>query len=134
MKQTDGQRGTCLKSKSEYSLPSVIAGKEVMIKTDVVESHIPLLLSRTAFKMDLENDSDTIIGKEVALNLTTSGHHCIPKDKSEEVSVESVCAVKLDALNRQDTTIHYIKTLLKLHSSLIHTRTGHYYITISRHY
>ena len=42
--------GTCLKSKGEYSLPAVIAGKEVMIKTDVVESDIPLLLSRTAIK------------------------------------------------------------------------------------
>ena len=38
VKQTEGQRifkfggGTCLKSKGEYSLPAVIAGKEVMIK------------------------------------------------------------------------------------------------------
>ena len=49
-----------------------------MIKTDVVGSDIPLLLSRTAtnkaaIKMDLENDTATIMGKEVALNLTTSG-------------------------------------------------------------
>ena len=86
---------TCFKSKGEYSLPAVIAGKEVMIKTDVVESDIPLLLSRTAMKraaikMDLENDTATIMGKEVALNLT-SDHYCIPIDKSEEVPVESVC-------------------------------------------
>ena len=92
--------GTCLKSKGGYSLPAVIAGKEVMIKTDVVESDIPLLLSRTAMKkaaikMDLENDTATIMLKEVALNLTTSGHYCIPIDKSEEVTVESVYAVKL---------------------------------------
>lgn len=104
VKQTEGQRvfkfggGTCLKSKGEYSLPAVIAGKEVMIKTDVVESDIPLLLSRTAMKkaaikMDLENDTATIMGKEVALNLTTSGHYCIPIDKSEEVLVESVCVL-----------------------------------------
>ena len=42
--------GTCLKSKGEYSLPAVISGKIVMIKTDVVESHIPLLLSKTAIR------------------------------------------------------------------------------------
>ena len=42
VKQTQGQRvfkfggGTCFKSKGEYSLPAVTAGKEVMIKTDVV--------------------------------------------------------------------------------------------------
>ena len=36
--------GTCLKSKGEYSLPAFKAGKAVTIKTDVVESGIPLLL------------------------------------------------------------------------------------------
>ena len=56
MKQVEGQRvfkfggGTCLKFKGEYSLPAVIAGKEVMIKIDVVESGIPLLLLRAAMK------------------------------------------------------------------------------------
>ena len=106
--------GTCLKTKCEYSLPAVIAGKEVTIKTDVVESDIPLLISRTAMKkaaikMDLEND--TIMGKGAALNLTISGHYCIPIDKTEEVPVEIVCAVRLQELNKQDR----YNTLLKLH-------------------
>ena len=127
VKQTKGQRvfkfggGTYLQSKGEYSLPVVIAGKEATINTDVVESDIPLLLSRTvmkkaAVKIDLENDTATIMGKEVALNLTTSGHYCIPIDKSEEVPVENVCAVHLDSLNNQDR----IKTLLKLHIQFAH--------------
>ena len=125
--QTKGRRvfrfggGTCLQSKGEYSLPVVIAGKEATVNTDVVESDIPLLLSRTAMKkaavkMDLENDTATIMGKEVALNLTTSGHYCIPIDKSEEVSVENVCAVNLEILSKQDR----IKTLLKLHRQFAH--------------
>ena len=57
-------------------------------------------MKKAAIKIDLEIDTATIMGKEVALNLTTSGHYCIPIDKSEEVPVESVCAVKLDSLNR----------------------------------
>ena len=71
IKQTTGERtfkfggGTRLKSRAEYCLPAVIAGKEVTIKTDVVGSDIPLLLSRTAMKragvkMDLENDCNNI--------------------------------------------------------------------------
>lgn len=122
VKQTKGQRvfkfggGTCLQSKGEYSLPIVIAGKEATINIDVVESDIPLLLSRTAMKkaavkMGLENDVATIMGKEVALNLTTSGHHCIPIDKSEEVPVENVCAVHLDSLNNQDRLKGEVYTL-----------------------
>ena len=102
VKQSDGHRvfkfgeGTCLKSKGEYWLPAIIAGKDVIIKTGVVESDIPLLLSRTAMKksaikMDLQNDTATIMGKDEALNLTTSGYYCIPIDKSEEVPVETLC-------------------------------------------
>ena len=125
--QSEGQRvfkfggGTCLKSKGEYSIPAVVAGKAVTIKTDVVESDIPLLLSRTAMKkaaikMDLENDTATIMGKEVALNLTTSGHYCIPIDKTVEVPVETVCAVNFENLNTQEKH----KTLLKLHRQFAH--------------
>ena len=73
-------------------------------------------MKKAAIKMDLENDTATIMGKGVALNLTTSGHYCIPIDKSEEVPVESVCAVNLDALNRQER----FKTLLKLHRQFAH--------------
>ena len=127
VKQKDGHRvfkfggGTCLKSKSEYSLPAVIAGKEVTIQTDVVDSDIPLLLSRTAMKkaaikMDLENDTATIMGRGVALNLTSSGHYCIPIDKTEEVPVEDVCAVWLQELTRQER----YKILLKLHRQFAH--------------
>ena len=127
IKQRDSLRvfkfggGVCLKSKCEYSLPTVIAGKEVTIKTDVVESDIPLLLYRTAIKkaaikMDLENDTASIMGKRVALNLTTSGHYCIPIDKTEKVPVETVCAVRLQELNKQDR----YKTLLKLHRQFAH--------------
>ena len=127
VKQTEGQKifkfggGTCLKSKEEYSLPAVIAGNEVLIQIDIVESNIPLVLSRSAMKraaikLDLVNDTTVIMGKEVALNLTSSDHYCILLDKSEVVPVENVCAVKLDVLNRNDR----FKTLLKLNRHFAH--------------
>ena len=60
--------GERLKSKGEYNLPAVIAGKEVTIKTDVVEFDIALLLSRQAMKtagvnMDLESETAHILIK-----------------------------------------------------------------------
>ena len=129
IKQTTGEKtfkfggGTRLKSRAEYCLPAVIAGKEVTIKTDVVGSDIPLLLSRTAMKragvkMDLENDSATIFGKDIALNRTTSGHYCIPIDRTENIAVEEVFSVKLEEMGRQDK----VKTLLKLHRQFAHPR------------
>ncbi|KAH3726206.1 hypothetical protein DPMN_054842 [Dreissena polymorpha] len=55
-----------MKSKGEYIMPACMVGKDVTIKTDVVDSDIPLLLSRDAIKragvkMDLENDNATIM-------------------------------------------------------------------------
>ena len=90
--------GTYLYSKGPYSLPACTAGKAVTIKMDVVESDIPLLLSRSAMKMaavkmNLENDTAVIIGNTVALNLHSSGHYCIPIDQNERIPVEKVCAV-----------------------------------------
>ena len=64
-------------------MPAVIAGKHVTIKTDVVNSDIPLLLSRTTMKnasvkMDLEHDRAEIFGQDVGLNLTSSGNWRTP--------------------------------------------------------
>ena len=42
--------GTCLTSKGEYSIPAVLAERNVIIQTDIVESVIPLLLSRDSMK------------------------------------------------------------------------------------
>ena len=71
-------------------MPAVIAGKEVIIRTDVVD--ILLLLPRIAMKkasikIDLENDTASIMGKEVSFNLPTAGHCCIPIDKTEDAAV-----------------------------------------------
>ena len=60
--------GERLKSKGEYNLPAVIAGKEVTIKTDVLESDIPLLFSMQAMKtdgvkMDFESETAQILIK-----------------------------------------------------------------------
>ena len=54
-----------------------------MIRTVIVQADISLLLSRNAMKtsgvkMDLEKDTATILGKEVTLKLTTSGHYSVP--------------------------------------------------------
>jgi len=61
-------------------------------------------------KLDLENDTAIIMGKEIALNLTSSGHYCIPIDKNEKVSVENVCSVRLDEMDNKKR----YDTLLKL--------------------
>ena len=82
--------GNKLPSNGQYVLPAVMAGKRVTIKTDVVDSDIPLLLSKNAMKkacmkLDLESDTAEIMGTKIHLNCTTSGHYCIPIGDEKDV-------------------------------------------------
>ena len=84
-----------MRSDGEFCLPAEIAGKEVRIKTDVVQSDIPLLLPQKSMKtagvkMDLENDTATIFRKEITLNLTASGHYSVPINRSRKELVTKV--------------------------------------------
>ena len=78
-----------LRSNGEFCIPAEIAGKEVRIKIVVVQSDIPLFLSQNAMKaagvkMDLENDTATIFGKEETLNITASGHYSVPVNRTRK--------------------------------------------------
>ena len=113
--------GEVLKSIGSYSVPAILAGKEIAINTDVVESDIPLLLSKEAMKtakvkLDLQTDTAEILGVSMSLNHTRSGHYCVPIDRVEKIPVENVCAVRLDKL--EDKELH--KCLLKLHRQFAH--------------
>ena len=113
--------GTRLKSEGEYELPIYLVGKQVKLHTDVVDSDIPLLLSKPAMKtagvkLDLVNDTAVILGKEVALNLTSSGHYCVPVDKTETLLVQEVNSVNLEGLGSEKRR----SVLLKLHRQFAH--------------
>ncbi|ESO92681.1 hypothetical protein LOTGIDRAFT_175676 [Lottia gigantea] len=117
--------GTCLKSLAMYTIPATLAGHDVLIKTDVAESDIPLLLSRKAMKsaqvkLDLENDMAVIFGEEVILNLTSSGHYCVPIDKCDKLNVESVFAIRIDESDYKSQK----EALLKLHRQFAHPPTN----------
>ncbi|CAF2215355.1 unnamed protein product [Rotaria magnacalcarata] len=76
----DGERLTSLK---RMKLPSEISGVKIFIETDVIDSDIPLLLSRSAMKkantkLDFTQDSAVMLGKVIPLSCTSSGHYCIP--------------------------------------------------------
>ena len=76
----DGKRITSQKS---VTLPASIGSMEVTIKADVVDSDIPLLLSRDSMKkanmnLDFESDTITIFGEKIPLITTASGHYAIP--------------------------------------------------------
>ena len=126
VKSTPGKKtfkfggGEKLRSIGTYHIPAILAGRKITIQTDVVQSDIPLLFSlkdmkQAKIKLDLEKDTAEIFGKIVYLNSTNSGHYCLPIGNME-VPAESVCAVRLEELNKDE--LH--KVLVKLHRQFAH--------------
>ena len=79
--------GNKLNSLYKVILPCVIADIEVSIITDVVNSDIPLLLSKDAMKkagtcLNFEDDTVTMLKKKIPLSCTSSEHYYIPITKS----------------------------------------------------
>ena len=113
-----GERKT---SKGQVKLPCELAGKKVSVQTDIVDSDIPLLLSKTAMKgakikLDLENDKAEILGNTIDLDCTSSGHYCVPLVK-EIVHIDECFITKEHAekIYAEKETI-----LKKLHKQFAH--------------
>ena len=113
-----------LKSCGRYLIPAVIAGKLDQLDVDVIESDIPLLLSKKDMKkrgMMLNLCEDKVqYGNNRSENLFTSsaGHYLLPLfEKSQMVcNVEEVLTVDLNACNEKDCK----KALIKLHKQFGH--------------
>ena len=67
----------------EVEFPVVIGVKKTTIRANIVDSEIPLLLSKASMKkakliLNFNDDSAQILGQKVKLHCTSSGHYCIP--------------------------------------------------------
>lgn len=82
--------GEPLKSVALCRIPAQVAGRRVMIETDVVHSGIPLIYSLSDMKksqviLNFNNDTAQIYGEDVRLNMTPTGHYCVPIDRPPDV-------------------------------------------------
>ena len=64
-------------------VPKCIAGKNIDLTTNALETDIPLLLSKDAMKksntrIDFANDKIHIFDVEIPVHFSSSGHYCIP--------------------------------------------------------
>lgn len=111
--------GNILQSQGQYTIPVRLVGTDVLIRCDVVNADLPLLLSKNAMKqakiiLDMENDTAKILGKTISLNLTSSGHYCV--NLLDDENINRVNLVSLQALNGEELK----KCLLKLHRQFGH--------------
>lgn len=74
--------GVTVISHKQVSIPASIGTKRVEIVTEVVDNDIPLLLSKASMKkagviLNFNSDKVNILGSDVYLQTTSSGHYCI---------------------------------------------------------
>jgi transposase InsO family protein/ribonuclease HI len=116
--------GEVLTSIGQYTIPATLGGNEVLIQTDVVDSHIPLLMSLSAMKrakvvLYTEDDRAEVMGKSVNLNSTSSGHYCLPLIDNEAIHINSIQeCMKVDLPDKD-----IVKSLTHLHRQFAHPST-----------
>ena len=110
-------------------IPAVICSKRVMIGTDVIQTDIPLLLSKEAMRkantvIHFQKDCVRMFGKPVRLLYTTIGHYCIALNKNVKLAYEENTTTKVYFVNIEkiDTCSYDEKTRFAVK---IHKQFGH---------
>ena len=114
--------GRRLISKESWIIPCTIAGVKCRIATDIVDSDIPLLLSKSSMKeakvkLDLENDRASIFGRQVDHQCTSSGHYCVLLQQPDVLIDESFSVLLCN--DSEDSTFKQ-KQVEKLHKQFAH--------------
>ena len=127
--------GKSVLSERCVSMPCKIAGKRVIIETDVVKSEIPLLLSKNSMKkantrIDFANDKVNIFGKDIDLQFTSSGHDAVTlsdscKDLEADIEETQVTEVLLTINNIDRKSKNEKQQIaIKLHKQFGHPRSS----------
>ena len=114
-----------------YTIPINVAGKNVILQTDVISSNIPCLVSKAAMKkaggiINLEEDSIRLYGKVIQMNTNASGHYILPVEQYKMIEGEEnkVFIVEHERPEYNEMQIH------KMHKALGHPSRAAFEATI----
>ena len=118
----DGKR---VPSTQQASIPAVIGSSKVMITTDVVDSDIPLLLSKRTMKnagteLNFNDDTALILGEKIKLRVTESGHYALPLCKRQYILEEVERNPSIKVTLSCSKTMSAQQQALKLHRQFAH--------------
>ena len=105
-------------------IPARIGDKSVNICTDVVNTEIPLLLSRDAMKkayteINFVTDTVKMFGVEQKVEITSSGHYALPLNQAG-VILKQAQEEKINVTLHVDNDEDKLKIAMKLHSQFGH--------------
>ena len=110
-----------LASENSYKIPINPVGKISYVEIDIIDSDIPLLLSKKEMKKHqmtifLQEDRAIIQGKSVPLRTTSAGHYILPLLNQGSYIAEEVFAINL----KEASDLEKKKALEKLHKQFGH--------------
>ena len=116
--------GSQLKSLFNVNLPCTLAGRRVEINADVIESEVPLLLSKNAMKkarmiLNFKDDTVSIFEKKHKLQCTDSGHYFVPLTEPIFSGNQNPTVLFVDKLGGK-TKAEKTKIAEKLHKQFSH--------------
>ena len=106
-------------------LPVSIGKQDIELEADVVDTDIPLLLSKNAMKksstvIDFTKDTAVMFGEEQKLIKTTSGHYAIPLTNKRKLIEVDQHEKPLDVLACFNAIAPSRKEIVKLHRQFGH--------------
>ena len=117
--------GSIFPSLYKAKLPAVVGGKKIMIETDVVDSDIPMLLSKSAMKkadtsINFKDDSVNMFGVKQEIIATSSGHYAVPLNKSLDILKDVSTNKASIILHSESVRGDKMKMAQKLHAQFSH--------------
>ena len=112
-------------SERSVKIPVKIGSKSLSIQADVVKNELPLLLSRQSMKrgevvIDTKRNTAEVLGEEIKLVSTSSGHICLPLTNKLLVG-EMACRIILHTTSLAKCTREQKRRkALKLHKQFSH--------------
>ena len=111
--------GRPVQSLKKVALPVTTGNDKISQETDVVDTDIPLLLSKVAMTksstvIDLDKDTAMMFGKQQPLVKTTSGHYAIPLTKRQQI-VETCPTEEVQNVLISTNNSPTKKEIIKLH-------------------
>ena len=117
--------GNVIKSLECVEIPVTIGKVNVYIRTDVVNTDIPLLLSLNSMKkagvncLNLVDDTVVILGQKLKLTVTRSGHYLLPLNRNKSTLLENKINQNVEEVLFSEK-LSAEKIALKLHRMYAH--------------
>lgn len=112
-------------SNRTVNIPVHFGSVSARLDTSIVECNVPLLMSRISLKraeasLDFSNDEITILGEDVPITISKSGHYCVSLSRSLNCNSRDIQRILFTAPLEPGNTEDNKRKVLKLHKQFAH--------------